>query len=93
EEKLAAIWQDVLGVEKIGITDNFFELGGNSLNASQIISRIFREFSVKISFDEFFNKSNIKLISDVMAGYDNTAKWLEKGELIGEDGEFEEVLI
>ncbi|MEM6404115.1 MAG: SDR family NAD(P)-dependent oxidoreductase, partial [Cyanobacteria bacterium P01_D01_bin.116] len=30
EQKLANIWQDVLGIEKIGIYDNFFELGGDS---------------------------------------------------------------
>ncbi len=39
EEKLADIWSQVLGVEKVGIYDNFFELGGESIIAIQIISK------------------------------------------------------
>ena len=35
ETKLANIWQDVLGLEKVGISDNFFEIGGHSLTATR----------------------------------------------------------
>ncbi|MER5579979.1 condensation domain-containing protein, partial [Streptomyces massasporeus] len=38
EEALAAIWADVLGLEKVGIHDNFFELGGDSILSIQVIS-------------------------------------------------------
>ena len=40
EEKLIGIWQDVLGIEKIGITDNFFELGGHSLKITKMLYKI-----------------------------------------------------
>ncbi|HET6231554.1 MAG TPA: amino acid adenylation domain-containing protein [Longimicrobiaceae bacterium] len=40
EEKLAAIWSELLGVERVGVNDNFFELGGHSLNATQVVSRV-----------------------------------------------------
>ena len=40
EEKLAAIWAEVLKVDKVGIHDNFFELGGHSLLATRVISRM-----------------------------------------------------
>lgn len=40
EEALVAIWKEVLGDKKIGVTDNFFELGGHSLKAIQLINRI-----------------------------------------------------
>ena len=39
EEALAAIWSDLLGVEKIGVHDNFFELGGDSILSIQVIAR------------------------------------------------------
>jgi len=39
EEKLAAIWADILGKEKISIRDNFFELGGNSLKAIRLTAQ------------------------------------------------------
>ncbi|ACK52225.1 amino acid adenylation domain protein [Methylocella silvestris BL2] len=40
EEKLAAIWRDVLGLASVGVTQNFFEIGGNSLAALRMLSRI-----------------------------------------------------
>ncbi|HWI16713.1 MAG TPA: amino acid adenylation domain-containing protein [Vicinamibacterales bacterium] len=39
EQLLAGIWQDVLGVDRVGVHDNFFELGGDSILSIQIISR------------------------------------------------------
>jgi amino acid adenylation domain-containing protein/non-ribosomal peptide synthase protein (TIGR01720 family) len=39
EEKLAEIWTQVLGLERVGIYDNFFELGGDSILSLQIIAR------------------------------------------------------
>jgi amino acid adenylation domain-containing protein len=39
EEVLAGIWEEVLGVEKVGIHDNFFELGGDSIVSLQIIAK------------------------------------------------------
>jgi acyl carrier protein len=40
EATLAAIWEQVLGMEPIGIFDNFLDLGGNSLLAMRIIARL-----------------------------------------------------
>ncbi|HEY0739714.1 MAG TPA: amino acid adenylation domain-containing protein, partial [Herpetosiphonaceae bacterium] len=42
EETLAAIWAQVLGLEKIGIHNNFFELGGDSIQSMQIVARATR---------------------------------------------------
>ncbi|HJP95206.1 MAG TPA: amino acid adenylation domain-containing protein [Pyrinomonadaceae bacterium] len=39
EKEFARIWQEVLGVEQVGITDNFFELGGDSIVSIQIVAR------------------------------------------------------
>jgi len=40
EEALAAIWAEVLGLARVGVTDNFLELGGHSLTATQVVSRL-----------------------------------------------------
>ncbi len=40
EQVLAAIWQEVLQVEQVGIHDNFFDLGGDSILSLQVISRV-----------------------------------------------------
>jgi hypothetical protein len=42
ERRLAAIWSEVLGVERVGRHDNFFELGGHSLLAVSVIERMRR---------------------------------------------------
>ncbi|MEU9144178.1 amino acid adenylation domain-containing protein [Streptomyces sp. NPDC048349] len=39
EEILAALWSEVLGVERVGVRDNFFDLGGDSILSLQVVSR------------------------------------------------------
>ncbi len=66
EEKLAHIWQEVLGVKRIGIHDNFFEFGGQSLKATRVVSRINREFNVVVSLKEIFKYPSIQTLSEVI---------------------------
>jgi amino acid adenylation domain-containing protein/non-ribosomal peptide synthase protein (TIGR01720 family) len=47
---LAEIWQDVLGVERIGETDNFFALGGDSLSSLKVIARIRNQKQLNLNF-------------------------------------------
>ncbi|MDJ1181650.1 non-ribosomal peptide synthetase [Roseofilum casamattae] len=59
EERLAAIWAEVLGLEKVGIEDNFFEIGGHSLKATQVLSRIGDTFSLELPVRELFQLPTI----------------------------------
>jgi FkbM family methyltransferase len=59
EQHLADFWQQILGIDKVGIDDSFFDLGGNSLLATQIISRIREAFDVELSIGEFFKDPKI----------------------------------
>ncbi|MFK7033461.1 condensation domain-containing protein, partial [Flavobacterium oreochromis] len=63
EEQLVTIWQEVLGVENIGITDSFFELGGHSLMAAQVLNKMHQRLSLQISFKDFFATPTIEGIS------------------------------
>jgi acyl transferase domain-containing protein len=49
EEVVASVWQEVLGIPRVGIHDDFFELGGNSILATQIISRLNDTFQVDLA--------------------------------------------
>jgi amino acid adenylation domain-containing protein len=63
ETHLVEIWQDVLGIEKIGISDNFFDLGGHSLTATMLASRIHKAFNVKIPLTKIFVTPTIRGIA------------------------------
>ena len=65
EEKLAALWSEVLGIEKhrIGIDNHFFELGGHSLKASALIVGIHRTFNVRMKLSELFKMPVIRHLS------------------------------
>src|SRR6185312_13917340 len=39
EQKLASIWQEVLGIAEVGVKDNFFELGGDSIRSIQVLAK------------------------------------------------------
>ncbi|MCB8976730.1 MAG: SDR family NAD(P)-dependent oxidoreductase [Ardenticatenaceae bacterium] len=54
EERVVTIWQQVLGIEKIGVDDNFFELGGHSLLATQLRNQLHNEFGVELSLQQLF---------------------------------------
>jgi acyl carrier protein len=54
EERLAGIWCQVLGIDRIGIRDNFFSIGGHSLLATQIISKVREVFNVELPLRSIF---------------------------------------
>ena len=59
EEAMVEIWQEVLGVEKVGIHDDFFEIGGHSLLATQLISRVRNVFKVEMTLKEMFENKSV----------------------------------
>jgi fengycin family lipopeptide synthetase D len=61
EEKLVAIWAEVLKLDKdvISVNANFFESGGHSLIVIQIINLIMKEFTIKLSMAEIFSNPTI----------------------------------
>ncbi|MET3381408.1 amino acid adenylation domain-containing protein [Variovorax paradoxus] len=54
EEKLAAIWAEVLGVERVGRNDNFFELGGHSLLSARLVARLHAAMQSELTIRDVF---------------------------------------
>ncbi|HEU4560010.1 MAG TPA: amino acid adenylation domain-containing protein, partial [Longimicrobium sp.] len=54
EERMAGIWAQVLGVERVGAEDHFFDLGGHSLLATQLVSRVREAFRTELPLRAVF---------------------------------------
>ncbi|MFD2171166.1 amino acid adenylation domain-containing protein [Tumebacillus lipolyticus] len=74
QRTLAAVWQEALGIEQVGIYDNFFDLGGHSLSLAkahdQIQVKLVRTFSIV----EMFKHPTIEALSGYLQGGDEEAK-------------------
>lgn len=69
EKQLAEIWQQLLGVERIGIYNNFFELGGHSLMAMRLVSAIRNTLHCEVPIREIFYHPTIAGLSQRLAAY------------------------
>jgi acyl transferase domain-containing protein/acyl carrier protein len=63
EQLVAEIWQDLLGIEQIGIDDDYFELGGHSLLAIRILGQINEAFDLNLSFQSLFDAPTVSNLS------------------------------
>ncbi|PTL74938.1 type I polyketide synthase [Vitiosangium sp. GDMCC 1.1324] len=59
ERELAALWQELLGIERPGIHDDFFELGGHSLVGAQVVARVRQMFQVELRLGTLFETPTI----------------------------------
>ncbi|MBB5158478.1 phosphopantetheine-binding protein [Saccharopolyspora phatthalungensis] len=66
ERKLAAIWGDVLGHERIGRDDAFFELGGNSLRAAQLVARINGSLPIRVAVHQLYDHPTVGRLAKVL---------------------------
>lgn len=66
EGSLTEIWEEILGVEKIGIKDHFFELGGHSLMISQLINKVHKTMGKRIPFKIFYTNPTVESLCNAM---------------------------
>ncbi len=68
EADIAAVWRDVLGIDRIGRNDDFFALGGHSLAAVQIGTTLRARFGVELALRDFFDQPTVantaRLVAD-----------------------------
>ncbi len=67
EEKLAAIWSEVLGQKLIGVHDDFFSLGGHSLLATMVITRVRQSLKVELPQRLFFEVPTVAKLAQFVA--------------------------
>lgn len=74
QRRMAAIWAEVLGVPRVGISDDFFELGGHSLLVLRLLGRMEKEAGVQFELLDLFRKRTIEeLTADADGGADPRA--------------------
>ncbi|KZN55996.1 non-ribosomal peptide synthetase, partial [Pseudoalteromonas luteoviolacea] len=63
EKALALIWQQLLGIARVGLGDNFFDLGGHSLLAIKLAARCGEAFKVTLPLREIFNQPELAALA------------------------------
>ncbi len=75
EKKVAAMWVELLKVERIGIHDDFFDLGGHSLMAIKALSRIREEFDVDLPLATLLQAPTVAQLAALLHKEDFTPSW------------------
>jgi len=64
---LAGLWQEVLGVDRVGIHDSFFELGGHSLSAHRLLLEVRETFGVEVPVHRLFERPTVAGLATAIA--------------------------
>ncbi|MFL6335978.1 MAG: amino acid adenylation domain-containing protein [Pyrinomonadaceae bacterium] len=67
EASVANIWQELLGIERVGVYDDYFELGGHSLLATQIVTRVRAAFNVDLPLRTLFEEPTVASMAHTIA--------------------------
>ncbi len=66
ETALAAIWQDVLKKERVGVTDDFLALGGHSLLAIRVLGKISKQFGLRLPLRTLFDSPTVEKLATLV---------------------------
>ena len=75
EERLTALWTNVLQLKSIGVRDNFFELGGNSLLAARLFAQIANSFGKHLPLATLFLSPTIEQLANCLRDTDTSKTW------------------
>ncbi|MFN8494521.1 MAG: amino acid adenylation domain-containing protein [Caldilineaceae bacterium] len=75
EEHMAQIWQEVLGVNVVGVQDNFFELGGHSLLGIHLMAKIYQRFGQHLPLAALFESPTVELLVSRLQKQDQSSLW------------------
>ena len=80
EEELAAIWREILGLERIGIRDDFFDLGGHSLLTVRLVSQIEKQFGKRLPLAVIFQGRTIEALAEILSRQNEASPWSPEAE-------------
>jgi len=85
ERELAALWGDLLGIDRVGTGDDFFDLGGHSLSATLLLARVRDRFGAALSLTGFFERPTIAAQAEAIGAWEiEEASGLEIETLLDE---------
>jgi amino acid adenylation domain-containing protein len=67
EAAIAAIWAEILDIQKVGVTHGFVELGGDSLAAIRTLARIARSCGAELRLEELFPRGTVREIAEIVS--------------------------
>jgi nonribosomal peptide synthetase protein BlmVIII len=67
ELRLSRLWEQLLGIDGVGIDDDFFALGGDSLVALRLLAEIREEFGAEPVLGQFFERPTIRQLAAIVA--------------------------
>jgi acyl carrier protein len=67
EQAVVNMWQNVLGIEKVGINDNFFDLGGHSLLATRLVAQLRDTLQVDLPLRRLFETPTVAGLAQAIA--------------------------
>ena len=68
ERELAALWMELLGLDRVGTTDDFFDLGGTSLQLLRMQEKITERWNVRIRLVDLVGAHNVRLLARLLSG-------------------------
>ncbi len=75
ELQLTKMWENILGVQPVGVTDNFFDLGGHSLLAVRLFAQIEKTLGKKLPLATVFEAPTIEHLADILRQQGWTSPW------------------
>ncbi|MEU5844606.1 amino acid adenylation domain-containing protein, partial [Rhodococcus sp. NPDC047139] len=74
QQTVAAVFGELLGIERVGLDDDFFALGGNSLSATQVAARIGAALDASVPVRLLFEASTVERLADAVASSAGTGR-------------------
>ena len=84
EQAVTNVWQEMLGIDGLGVHDNFFDLGGNSLIGLKVISRLKKQLGVAIPVVALFEGPTVSALAKVISSKPEDAPSYEENRSRGE---------